>query len=172
MKQAFLEACRRLGHWCSSFVNPRRLPHQNRERIISAHLTKYQSGFDPENALRACLNSIAEIEGWSYQAPGNQHIYKWEYRKNIRPEYHQLSRSLRHRFFSRNLEFQKAQQRRNEEEAVAFLSRNQDLIERFCQVAERKVSKLDDYGAENWKVLPKELDVIIEKLQEREPSLG
>lgn len=42
-----------------------------------------------------------------------------------------------------------------------------DLVTRFLQVAERVVGKLDAYGDENWKSLPKEIHRCIEKIAER-----
>lgn len=45
---------------------------------------------------------------------------------------------------------------------------NQDLIEKFLEIAERKVSIVDEYGDENWEALPKEILVCLRKIAARE----
>jgi Restriction endonuclease len=49
-----------------------------------------------------------------------------------------------------------------------FLARNQDLIDKFLEIAERKVSVLDDYGDEHWDVLPGEVKLCLKKIVQRE----
>jgi HJR/Mrr/RecB family endonuclease len=53
-----------------------------------------------------------------------------------------------------------------------LLLKHTDLIERFLEIAERKVSVLDDYGDENWDCLPEEIKRCITKISKREPSLN
>jgi Restriction endonuclease len=47
---------------------------------------------------------------------------------------------------------------------MKWLSHRQHLVERFLEIAERKVSLLDDYGDENWDALPKEINTCLLKL--------
>lgn len=49
-----------------------------------------------------------------------------------------------------------------------LLARNQKLIDTFLEIVERKVSIIDDYGDENWKILPSEIKVCVRKICERE----
>src|SRR5215472_8480378 len=49
-----------------------------------------------------------------------------------------------------------------------LISRNQDLVNRFLDIAERKVSVLDDYGDERWDVLTDEVRLCIKKIAQRE----
>jgi len=49
-----------------------------------------------------------------------------------------------------------------------LLDRNKDLIEKFLQIAERKVSIIDDYGDENWEILPSEISTCLKKIAQRE----
>jgi len=52
-----------------------------------------------------------------------------------------------------------------------LLSKHIDLVEKFLEIAERKVSVLDDYGDESWECLPKEIERCLTKISKREPSL-
>jgi hypothetical protein len=45
-------------------------------------------------------------------------------------------------------------------------------VERFLEVADRKVSQLDDYGDENWDALPKEIQTCLLKLAKTEDDGG
>lgn len=49
-----------------------------------------------------------------------------------------------------------------------LFSRNEDLVEKFLQIADRKVSIIDDYGDENWDVLPGEILTCLKKIAQRE----
>jgi hypothetical protein len=50
----------------------------------------------------------------------------------------------------------------------ALVAKYTELIGQFYKITERKVSLLDDYGDENWKALPKEVDIILQKIADRE----
>jgi restriction system protein len=45
---------------------------------------------------------------------------------------------------------------------------NRELIETFFEIAERKVSILDDYGDENWDALPTEMNAVLRKIAKKE----
>jgi hypothetical protein len=48
-----------------------------------------------------------------------------------------------------------------------FWHSNFDIIKKFLEIAERKVSVIDDYGDENWDALPKEMEVCLGKIAKR-----
>jgi hypothetical protein len=52
-----------------------------------------------------------------------------------------------------------------------LLAKHHDLVDKFLEIAERRVSVLDDYGDENLDALPEEIDKCLAKLAKREPSL-
>ena len=54
------------------------------------------------------------------------------------------------------------------EKAESVFARNIELIEKFLEIAERKVSILDEYGDENWKALPAEIRSCLKKIADRE----
>jgi len=49
-----------------------------------------------------------------------------------------------------------------------ILRRNRDLVEKFLEIAERRVSVLDAYGDEKWDTLPGEILLFMKKLSQRE----
>jgi hypothetical protein len=53
---------------------------------------------------------------------------------------------------------------REQHEYQVWRSQNDPLIEKFLEIAERKVSLLDDYGDENWNALTKEIEVVLSKV--------
>jgi hypothetical protein len=55
--------------------------------------------------------------------------------------------------------------------ADAVMTKNSDLVDRFLEIAERKVSILDDYGDENWEALPEEIHKCLVKIAKRDPSI-
>jgi len=54
--------------------------------------------------------------------------------------------------------------KRERHEYQVWRSQNAPLVEKFLEIAERKVSLLDDYGDENWDALTKEIEVILSKV--------
>jgi restriction endonuclease len=52
-----------------------------------------------------------------------------------------------------------------------FLTKHHDLVDKFLEIAERKISVLDDYGDENWDALPAEVHNCLIKLAKREQSI-
>src|ERR1700719_2724644 len=53
-----------------------------------------------------------------------------------------------------------------------ILVKHSDLVDKFLEIAERKVSVLDDYGDENWDCLSEEIDKCLVKFLKREPSIN
>ena len=52
-------------------------------------------------------------------------------------------------------------------ERDALWSSNEVLIQKFLEIAERKVSIIDDYGDENWEALPQEIETCLLKIARR-----
>jgi hypothetical protein len=53
----------------------------------------------------------------------------------------------------------------------SLVTRHQDLVDKFLEIAERKVSVLDDYGEENWDAVPPEVHQCLTRLAKREHSI-
>lgn len=62
---------------------------------------------------------------------------------------------------------QDAKEREKAKMQQKLFDRNKDLVEKFLQIAERKVSIIDDYGDENWEVLPSEILTCLKKIAHR-----
>jgi len=148
---------------------------QNRfETIVQIHLSKLRPGYEGryyiENAVRDCVQYIAEAAGQSSVAPNNAYLSAWL--RGAPPEYRELAESLLERFraHQKQLSDTEKELRRQSVEGQfeALKAKYSDLIAQFYEITERKVSVLDDYGDENWDVLPKEVDIVIQKIAKRE----
>ena len=103
----------------------------------------------------------------------------WEKRTDIPQEYFELKDHLKE-IFQKRFDEKKSQSKKEQEEyerqeqekiekyGQALFTRNKDLIDKFLDIAERKVSTIDDYGDENWGILPNEIEVCIKKITEKE----
>ena len=47
--------------------------------------------------------------------------------------------------------------------------KHRDLVDKFLEIAERRVCIVDEYGDENWDVLPEEIYRCLAKVAKREP---
>jgi len=65
-------------------------------------------------------------------------------------------------------ERRKEEREREEAEVERLLLTHRDLVDKFLQITERKVSVLDDYGDETWGILPKQIVECVCKIGERE----
>src|SRR3989338_5320747 len=129
-----------------------------------------------ENKVRDCIGEIAKREGRPELAPKyREWLSSWEKRVDIPAEYQQLKEYLRLFFHNRFTEKKAERQKQEDERHRAYqeerdgsgeklLAANQDLVNKFLEIAERKVSTLDDYGDESWSALDKEIDACIEKI--------
>jgi restriction endonuclease Mrr len=52
------------------------------------------------------------------------------------------------------------------------LTKHRDLVDKFLEITERKVSVVDQYGDENWDALEGEVAKFLAKIAKREPSLN
>jgi hypothetical protein len=62
---------------------------------------------------------------------------------------------------------EREEQKKQDKEGQKFFEENKDLIDKFLEIAERKVSIIDDYGDENWDVLPVEIEAVLIKIAKR-----
>lgn len=63
---------------------------------------------------------------------------------------------------------QELNRQKEEQQRQALFERNRNLIAKFLEIAERKVSTLDEYGDENWEVLPVVIVACLKKIAQRE----
>lgn len=149
---------------------------ERNDSIIQRYLNRIGSASSADsnfvdNQVRDCLNEIAKSEGDQKSAPGYQYYSRWR-SSAVNPDYKNLGEHLHKAFAS------KYAQRRQEQEAVekretenrceALNVKHKALIDKFYEIAYRKVTTVDQYGDENWKAYEKELTVVICKIAEAE----
>jgi Restriction endonuclease len=163
----------------------RRLPLQERHQDIIERTERSMSLHDSQrhyvdDVTAQCLRDVAIRAGRRDVAPrAGEWLWKWRTRTGIQREYLELAQYLQGRFQNRYAEIrqekQKADQRTKEgryEEYKEWLSQNRRLVDRFLEVADRKVSLLDDYGDEKWEALPKEIQTCLLKFAQNENDSG
>jgi Restriction endonuclease len=129
-----------------------------------------------EHMVRSCISEVAGREGKRKLAPEHEWLSQWEQRRGIPVEYLELKTHLLSVFSARHSEVwtmwrqrDQAEQKRLEDlKHEELVARNQDLIDKFLEIAERKVSVLDDYGDEQWDALPNEVKLCLKKIVQRE----
>jgi len=130
-----------------------------------------------ENAVRDCIGEIAAHEGKQHLIPKyREWLSNWRTRPDIPDDFRQLSNQLQESFQTRRTwllsEKEREEKQRTELQGQKLIARNQDLIDKFLEIAERKVSILDDYGDENWAALSGEINVCMGKIANREGLSG
>jgi len=138
--------------------------------IILKHIGRlrggYQRSYYVENCVRDCIQDITEAEGNLAMSPNYSYLSTWQLKAT--PEYLELSKTLERLFKDKWQKLTKDQEFKRvtevKEQVSSLKDKFPELIEQFYEVAERKVSLVDDYGDENWAVLPKEIDVVISKI--------
>jgi restriction system protein len=143
-----------------------KLPLQQRYQGVIERLIN--EGYD----VAKCLREIATQEGYS---PVGLEAGEWL----SRSEYKELVLYLSNRIYARHAEIGKRRQQaerqekeRRIEQYKGWLARNQILVDKFLEIADRKVSQLDDYGDEKWDALPKEIQTCLLKLARAEDDDG
>lgn len=146
------------------------------DSIIQKYLNRIGSAsstdsYYVDNQVRDCLNEIAKSEGDQKSAPGYQYYSRWR-SSAVNPDYKNLGEHLHKAFTSKYEQRQQEQKtiekRETENKCEALQDKYKALIDRFFEIAYRKVTTVDQYGDENWKAYEKELTVVICKIAEAE----
>jgi len=87
--------------------------------------------------------------------------------KDVQKSEQEKEREQKKRIEENRERVKKEEEQRNKARKELF-NRNKDLIEKLLQIAERKVSIIDDYGDENWEILPTEIFACLKKIAQRE----
>lgn len=147
------------------------------ERRNGLHATDRPHYIDDET--KACITAIADREGRRDLSPRyNQWLSQWQARPDVPQEWLGLKDYIKAEFQARHAQLlteaaaekkrlENLKKQREDQEGQRFLQANWDLIEKFLEIAERKVSVIDDYGDENWDVLAEEISICIVKIARR-----
>lgn len=155
--------------------HPRKpLLERNRDIILS-YIGKIQAdgeGYNTDNLTRDCISEIAQKERRPRLVPRpGERLYQWEKRADIPSDWLHLKDRIKAALNAKHSSVVQ-QQAIKEEETKALRReqlylRNQDLVEKFFEIAERKVSIIDEYGEENWDALPQEIETCVSKIAKR-----
>ncbi len=147
---------------------------KNLAELSNRHMT-----YSVEYEVRDCIMDIALAENKKQFSPlYDENLMKWSSRNGLPKEWLEMKDELHKHFNTRfeevKLEQKKRkeiaeeeEQKRKDDEGQKFFESNKDLIDKFLEIAERKVSIIDDYGDENWDVLPIEIEAVLIKIAKR-----
>lgn len=143
-----------------------------------------------DDKVYCCIDEIALKEGRADLAPqSHETLSEWHERADIPSEYLELEGYLNNLFSNKHSDLltkkregyrTEREYRRNEVERLKkernrihelsedLYKRNTNLITNFLQIAERKVSVIDDYGDENGDALHGEIEICLKKISHQE----
>jgi len=115
---------------------------------------------------------MARVDGWNGPQSG-EYLYRWKSRapEGARQLTEFVETRLRTRLSHLQAEEKAAQEREAKRRCEVYrqwFEAKKSLLDKFLEVAERRVSLLDDYGDENWDSLPKEIDRFLLKIAKSE----
>jgi restriction endonuclease Mrr len=154
-----------------------------RQQIITGYQTKLHRDSFPyyiENQTRDCIRDIMIAEGMSSKAPKiGEYLSNWRYRQDVPQNYKDLAKTVENLFKKQLTDLEAEADRKQEEQRLAdekesmmqaknLCNENKVLIEKFFDIAERKVSILDDYGDERWDALPLEINSVLRKILQKD----
>ncbi len=116
-----------------------------------------------EDVIVSCFRTILRYDGLANLAPlPTETPSQWSNRVPLPWAYDKLKNTVERRIQGRYDELRRKNAKR------LLYERNQRLVQRFLETAERKVRILDDYGDENWDALPREIDRCLSKIMQHE----
>jgi Restriction endonuclease len=165
------------------FVDKNKSIVERNKAVIQKYLNNYQSlkqNSKIENMIRDCIIEIAKNEGRSSLISKLDESFSGRQPNSGIPKtYIILKDHLKDVFSNKHKELLAEDKKRYEKKALKenkakaqtvnnILTKHKDLVDKFLEIAERKVSIIDDYGDENWDVLPIEIMSCIKKISQRE----
>jgi hypothetical protein len=138
------------------------------ERAMTLSGYGYGQPYYVENLTIKCLQEMARVDGWNGPQSG-EYLYRWKSRapEGARQLTEFVETRLRTRLSHLQAEEKAAQEREAKRRCEVYrqwFEAKKSLLDKFLEVAERRVSLLDDYGDENWDSLPKEIDRFLLKI--------
>jgi len=141
------------------------------ESIINFCQNEIQASDDlycVDNKIKECIAKIARRERRSDLVPRDEEsLLFWEERKDITNEMLDLEKYIKDRFQKKYAAIVAVIEEERRKNGLLFFNQNKDLIDKFLEIAERKISVIDDYGDENWDALSIEIDGCILKIAKR-----
>lgn len=151
------------------------------EDIIKKHLnliTDSNQRYYADNKIIECVRDIAIRENKNNLVPKDgEWLISWKTRTiPLSKEWERLLSYLEENFRGRITlmnnkkaeEETRAEKIKLEKRIKDILENNKNTIDKFFDIAERKVSVIDDYGDENWDALPEEIKTCLTKVAKSE----
>lgn len=164
-------------------IDPNKSIFERNKDIIKKNLGDLRNDSWPyyiENKVRDCIMDIALVENKKQFSPTHSEYLKdWSSRNGIPKEWLNMKDELLKQFRQRFEDIRQEQKNYNEilereehkrqnEELQSFFESNKDLVDKFLEITERKVSIIDDYGDENWDILSTEIESVLTKIAKRD----
>ncbi|MBI5421017.1 MAG: restriction endonuclease [Parcubacteria group bacterium] len=155
---------------------------ERNQGIIDRCLSELYAGdrsYYIDNETKDCISEIAKVEGRSDLIPKyREWLSQWQTRSDVSRDWLELKDYIKEKFQKHHKELlqkQKVQEEqlgreekeRQDKEGQKFFEKNKDLINKFLEITERKVSIIDDYGDENWNALSEEINACVTKIAKR-----
>jgi restriction system protein len=122
-----------------------------------------------DDQVLSCLKEIIEREGvWGISPNKGERLYLWERRVKLPSEYLTLKSEIRERLTKKRDDLLDGEKRQKIVKFQNKLKDYKELIDKFLEIAERKVSLIDDYGDEDWDALSKEIETFLIKVAKKE----
>jgi len=148
-------------------------------RRVSDIITSHQNSVSPLDTLEqlearvlTCIRRIVVFERRSDLVPNEgETLSQWGRRPELPEGYGRLADRLKIVFERSHFDLKNSTGGRAEIRVAALLEGNKDIVEKFLDITERKVSALDDYGDENWDALQIEVKTCLTKISQRDGVL-
>jgi restriction endonuclease Mrr len=140
------------------------------QEIIDDHLGRINALNLWENVYQKTQNCVGEIvtkkggkPRWILRDSGSEY-----YHRSMPAEWRNLANHIDELMLEKAVTVQQENER---QEALAHRKKlfddNWDLVSKFLEITERKVSIFDEYGEENWDALPEEIVTVTAKIGKR-----
>ncbi len=152
--------------------------------IVAAHVARVNVGAshcdESYDLARECLRAIAEKEDglkhqWlvrnctngtsELQRNGARSTYMFD--RHSKRDTRTICSNVKKAIQAQREQQRAEQARQQAERQRALWNANWDLVQKFYEIAERKVSVIDEYGDENWDALPQEIATVVIKIGKR-----
>ena len=134
--------------------------------IIAKYVVRVEHDLRNHYLAKDCFREIMLAEGYEKSAPsyGGRGDWESETPDKLKP----LAARIKQIVEAAEKESSTKKEKIENVTVAALLSRNNEVVNRFCEIAERKVSTIDGYGDEKWELLKPEVALCIKKLEQRD----
>lgn len=146
-----------------------RIPYEiafekHKKKLFQSSYNFYGNGYLVENTAVDCWKDIMGYVVW-YREYYSNIIHNSNYSQEDRELLEKIYKEYRTIYYNWQEEKKRLKEEKDELDFQNLIYDNQELIDKFLQIAYRKISLKDDYWDENWEALPKEIAILMGKLE-------